>query len=61
MIVRINCMDKDYYFQDVLKIKSFRDNGILDRVGLNFKDKTKSYEEIKCYGVCVYTDSGIII
>ena len=61
MIVKINCMDRDYYYQDVLKIKSFRDNGILNRVGLNFKDKTKSYEEIECYGICVYTDNGILI
>ena len=54
MTVRVENEENIYFFEGVSKVKVFKENGITNKIGLQFLDKTRAYEEMKCYNYSVY-------
>ncbi len=59
MTVIVKNEENIYFFEGVSKVKVFKEkeSGIINKInkiGLQFFDKTRAYEEIKCYNYSVY-------
>ncbi len=54
MTVRVENEENIYFFEGVSEVKVFKEIGTINKIGLQFLDKTRAYEEIKCYNYSVY-------